>query len=245
MFNSSLTVWEWAALGVSLFLIYSLTYTGVRVYRLLQNSKILVAETVNYNRLVPSASQTIVVLGDSTAAGTGATSTDSIAGRLGALYTHATVHDYGVVGLKLKGLSSQLDSLPEIKANLVVVQIGANDITYFTNLSDIRAQTKVVLTKINKLKAPGGKVLVLHSGLVGNAPLFPTWLSWLWNNRTRAVRDIYIQEVPLAGATYVDLVNSSVDKIFANDPKKYYASDMFHPSGDGYGVWFEEVKKVL
>jgi len=35
------------------------------------------------------------------------------------------------------------------------------------------------------------------------------------------------------------------EDIFLTDVDKYYASDYFHPSGDGYGIWYKDIKNKL
>ncbi len=44
---------------------------------------------------------------------------------------------------------------------------------------------------------------------------------------------------------YVDLFRERKDEIFNTDIPRYYAPDLFHPSGDGYGVWYSSLKALL
>ena len=227
-----------AGAALLLYAIYRVSYTR----RLLKNSEELVAQSKPFERIVPNAAQTILILGDSTAVGTGATPETSIAGRLGTLYPAANVYNYGINGQKLAGLLAQMETIKITNAELVLLQIGANDITYFTPLPQVDAQLQKVLAKARMMSE---KVVVFHSELVGDAPFFPPWLGWIWNIRTRAVRTIYIKDTQAAGAMYIDAIKSSIGPAFASDIKKYYAPDMFHPSGEGYKLWFEEIKKAL
>ncbi len=32
------------------------------------------------------------------------------------------------------------------------------------------------------------------------------------------------------------------EDVFTKDPKRYYAPGDLHPSGDGYGMWYERIK---
>ena len=233
------------SLGV--LLIFYAIYRVIYTRRLLQNSDTLVAQSKKFERVVPDAAQTILVLGDSTAVGTGATPATSTAGRLGALYPTASVYNYAVNGLKLKGLIKQMNESPvkdfeNKKADIVLIQIGANDLVYFTPLPQIENELKEVLRKASVI---GKKIIILHSGLAGTAPIFPFWIEWLWNTRAWAVRSIYMREAPKYGATYIDIITSSSDANFQKYPYKYYASDMFHPNSNGYSLWFEEIKKAL
>jgi hypothetical protein len=65
----------------------------------------LIKKTVPFSRSEPQAVFKILVLGDSTAFGTGATHPeDSTAGRLAARYPRASVTDLAVNGLRIAGL---------------------------------------------------------------------------------------------------------------------------------------------
>ncbi len=231
---------------VTLLVVYGV-YRVVYTRRLLKNSAKLVEESKPFERVVPDASEVILVLGDSTAVGVGAMPADSTAGRLGAMYTNASVYNYAISGLKLAGLIEQMDKLPvrefvNKKADLSLIQIGANDLVQFTPLPQIERELVVILQKASAMSK---KIIILHSGLAGTAPIFPFWIEWLWNNRARAVRKIYMRVAPKFGASYIDLITSSADTNFQKHPHTYYASDMFHPNGNGYELWFKEIKKAL
>ena len=44
---------------------------------------------------------------------------------------------------------------------------------------------------------------------------------------------------------YVDLLAAKVSDLFLTDIGRYYSADLLHPSGEGYAVWYAEMKKVL
>jgi lysophospholipase L1-like esterase len=88
-------------------------------------------------------------------------------------------------------------------------------------------------------------VIVLHAGDIGQVPFFPWYVGLLYRHRSLEVRDIYIKAAEGAQIAYVDLVNSTVGDTLKRDPERYYASDALHLSGDGYGLWFAEIKKHL
>jgi lysophospholipase L1-like esterase len=125
----------------------------------------------------------------------------------------------------------------------VLLQIGANDITGRTPYDEIRSTLKRVLAQADTLST---KVVVMTAGNVGLAPAFKWPLSSYMTHRTREVRKIFMEEVAKhPNASYVDLFKERKDEIFNTDIPRYYAPDLFHPSADGYGVWFEQLKKKL
>jgi lysophospholipase L1-like esterase len=44
---------------------------------------------------------------------------------------------------------------------------------------------------------------------------------------------------------YIDLFREREHDPLNKDPRKYYAADMFHPFGDGYGLWYSKCKDQL
>jgi len=215
------------------------------MYFLYQNTLKLEDGHTPYERINPDALMRILVAGDSTAVGTGTVNPEnSTAGRLAAQYPQAEVLNYSENGLKIGGLIPLLNRVDDKgrKFDIVVIQIGANDIIRNTSLTDIQSGIDQVLQKVEFL---GNQVIILHSGDIGEAPFFAWFLRPFLSKRSLEVRDIYIKEVAKYGASYVDLVNSPVAKELKEDPKLYYASDGLHLTDEGYRLWFEEIQKAI
>lgn len=221
-----------------------LIFDCIRVYVRIQKSTVLVAKSVPFTQHVEQPKLRILVLGDSTAVGTGAVDTkDSTAGRLSKLYPQALIVNKAVNGLKIQGLLDILATIPpDAHFDIVLIQIGANDIIRLTPMVTIKSGIENVLTQVRAL---GDLVVVLHAGDIGQVPFFPWYVRPLFHYRSVAVRDIYIEAAKNTHAEYVDLVNSTVGDALKRDPELYYASDDLHLSGEGYGLWFDEIKKHL
>ncbi len=185
----------------------------------------------------------ILVMGDSTVVGTGGRPEESIAGRLGARYPEAMIVNDSENGLKLEAFLDRLEVRTEERYDLVVFQIGANDVIGMTPEEDIRARLTTALEQASVM-AP--HIIVICAGNVGLAPVFRWPLSALYTERSRSVRKLYLEVIALyPTARYVDLFNEREDEPFNKDIERYYAADRFHPSGDGYGIWFEKVEAAL
>ncbi len=200
---------------------------------------------VPFERRIPAAEKRILFAGDSTVVGMGAQNpTLSTAGRCGADHPNAEIINLGKNGRRLAEMVETIRSEKERlgKFDIAVFQIGANDVTHLTPLPEVEKSLKELLEEVAPL-AP--KILILHSGDLGRSPIFPWPISWIISARTRAVRDIYLRIVPQSGAHYVDLYGAKVDDEFHTDKDRFYATDYFHLSGDGYGIWYRETKKVL
>lgn len=228
---------------VFLLLVLSLLVQGAHVLRLIRIGRSVAASAKKFERLRSGVSFRVLIVGDSTAVGTGAVDPErSVAGRLGAFLSEAHIENRGVNGLKTAEIVRELPTHVPQKYDLVVVQTGGNDILSFTPLATLRGDIERLL---DRAIGVGEKVVLLTAGDIGRAPFFPHAVSWLFTRRTRLVRKIFQATALQKGVQYVDLFVPQVDDVFAGNPRRYYTSDLLHPSADGYGVWFEEVRQTL
>ena len=132
----------------------------------------------------------ILFIGDSTAVGTGAKDPrDSVAGRFGRDFSQAHILNLGINGQATHQLAETIDPKSLGRYDLVVVQIGGNDILRFTNLSNLEKDLDHLLTKVHQIS---DKIVLLHSGNVGLAPFFPRFLQRFWTEQTLRVRSLFI-----------------------------------------------------
>ena len=206
-------------------------------------SDTLVKNTIPFERVLDKPERRILVVGDSTGVGVGAVVRElSLAGRLGADYPEAGVTNRAVSGAKVRDVAGQLAAVKGMHFDLVYVQVGGNDIVRFTRLSELEND---LAKMIDKAKSCGDQVVVATSGNVGAAPIFPNGLHWLLHSRTLNVRKIFQTVVRRGTVHYVDLFMDEAADPFALEPKRYYAADSFHPSADGYGVWYGEIRDAI
>lgn len=136
-----------------------------------------------------------------------------------------------------------MEAIPKgIRYEYVIVQIGGNDIVRFSNTKKLRTDIEYVLKEARRIS---DKVYLMTSGNVGDAPMLPRPFAFLWERQTLIVRDIFKDVAISSGVTYVDLFMKGDKDPFAEDPSRYYAKDFFHLSGEGYGLWYTELEKVL
>lgn len=225
------------AVAYALFLWYP-------IYKAVKKSVSLIDRALPYQQTPTEATMHILVAGDSTGVGVGVEDIqDSIAGRIGKDFPQATIENISKSSSTLRDLLLSLGRAGDGEYNLVVLQIGANDITRFNSYTDIRNTLVEVLERASTL---GQRVLVLTAGNVGSSPVFRWPLSSIISHRTRVVRSIFLEEVAKRpNVTYVDLFQERKDDVFLTDAARYFANDYFHPSGDGYGVWYMKIKPLL
>ncbi len=193
--------------------------------------------------------QKVLIVGDSTARGTGAQKVeDTIAGRLRRDFPNVEIQNNSMNGAITKQVLPQLQKARDQKFDLVFVATGGNDIVYLSNMQHMRSALVVVLEEAIRLS--NHRVIVLFYANFGSAPIFPPWILWFLRRRTRRVHAIFRDvcgelKVPCI-ELYTDFIDASFDpNFFANDPKRYYAKDFIHPSGDGYGLWYRRIWREM
>jgi lysophospholipase L1-like esterase len=181
----------------------------------------------------------MLVLGDSTAVGVGATSSTNVPGRL-AEHLHASVENYAKSGAKVGWLTEQRMRAKRAHYDTTLVQIGANDVVSTGNLTVAAAVFEKELAALTKMS---GRVIVLTAGDIGDSGVFIRPLGAVISYRTRVLREYFKKTCEKYGAVYVDIY--AEPNVLARDPGRYYAADNFHLSSEGYGYWYEITKKYI
>ncbi len=234
---------------IILILILAAIYTAIRTTILIRKSGALVAASSKYERLSSRPSHTFLFLGDSTTVGTGSENPElSVAGRFGAAFPSASIYNRGINGQKIHELAqsftaaSAAEQQTPARFDLIMIQIGANDIIRFTPTDKIEANLDALLTEA---KTKSDRVVILHSGNLGLSPFFPRYLGWIWTMRSKQVRSIYMRLAEKHDVVYVDLFEEKNSDELSKDTKKYYAADYLHLTGAGYGIWFDKIMQAM
>jgi lysophospholipase L1-like esterase len=216
----------------------------LRMAMLLQQSKQLVAVSEAFEQSTPTAYPRILVLGDSTAVGTGVNdSRDSIAGKFGKDFPDALIVNRAINGLKAGELDKNFPTFPEHSFDLVLLHIGANDILRHTPPDAFTASLSSVFQKARKT---GTHVVALHSGNIGLAPIFGYWpFNTYFRRKTLQYRSRYRDIAATEGVTYVDLFKEAKEDPFRSDEARFYAADGLHLAEAGYEVWYRSILEAM
>ncbi len=226
-------------LVVLLAVVAVVVFESLRLGVNLWQARNLAADSRPFERRLPEAARHLLVVGDSTAVGTGAASPqDSVAGRLAARFPGLAVVNMARDGARMADVAGQLEASPRRSYDAVLIQAGGNDILGFTPLTRLRRDA---LRAMERARRRGGCVVMMSTGDVGAAPAFPAPLSWVLSARTTKVRELFMAAAAEAGIAYVDLYRPPAEDPFLTDPGRYYARDGLHPSAAGYGLWLEEL----
>lgn len=235
------------ALGVYLNRAYARIYAGIS--RDSTANPVIGSITV-----VPSAASstdrpfTYVALGDSLTAGVGAHSYEEsyvyqVAKRVAANQKRSVL----VVNTAWPGATSadvlavQLSVIASSTTDLASLLIGVNDLHNWVSLAQFQSHVRSILETlvphthqvvVMTLPYLGGKRLVL--------PPYRSYFMWQTTRYNQALREV-LKQFPTV--TLVDLQARIASS--EKDMLGYYGSDYFHPSGEGYQLWSQEIFRTL
>lgn len=188
---------------------------------------------------------TFVVLGDSTSIGQGSGYDDGIA-RNSARYIAAkgyavTMQNYGVSGAVAREvLTEQLPRAARLTPDVVLIAVGANDVTHFTPPAKTRDSLEQT---IRQLQAANPKVTIVLTGSpqMGSIPRFPQPIRYLAGVRTgelnKTLANLQQSTVVLAPLA------ADTGKLFS-EHTELFAEDNFHPTAAGYRSWMPTLQRA-
>jgi lysophospholipase L1-like esterase len=223
---------------IIIFLAFVLIISGIQYLKVYVCIKKGNDDIQPWNRFKPDAAFKVLFAGDSTAVGTGLSdSSQSIAGLFGRDFPDLDVENYSQNGLRLKGLADILETLQHKQFDLAVLQIGANDIMFFTPIEKIKDDQQRVL---NLARHIAKRIIILHSGDIGGSPLFIWPFSWVYTWRSLKVREIYAQRQNDT-VSYIDIYHLNKGRDYRN----CYGRDGLHLNKKGYAIWYGYIKDQL
>ena len=190
----------------------------------------------------PGTGKRVVWLGDSTAAGVGASnSAGALPSQVADGLAAAEVSVLAVSGARVADVArDQVPKVAALQPDLVLISVGANDTIHLTGRGAFRHSYEKVVRAL-----PGGvPVVLLGVPDMGAIPRFAQPLRAVSGWRGRNV-DTEVRRVAAGtGAVYADIAGPTGPP-FRRHPDRYFAADDFHPSDAGYGLWADAVLKVL
>jgi len=181
----------------------------------------------------------VLVVGDSTAAGTGAAPSMSVAARLAQAFPDARVDNRGQDGAVLDDVRGQLESDEGPRPRLLLVMAGGNDIFRLSSVATIeRELDRLLIAAVGR----ADHVVLLTPGNLATAP----GLWWPFNHllgwRSRSAHEAFERAARRHAVVHVSMLREPAEDPFALDPARHYAGDGIHPSADGYAVWYETLR---
>lgn len=185
----------------------------------------------------------MVWLGDSTAAGAGASSADGAVPRrvARALGRPVDLTVLAVSGDRVSDVvDDQVGALAALRPDVVLVSIGANDVVHLTSNDAYRDTYRDLVGAVPY----GARLVLLGVPDMGAPPRFAQPLRAVVGWRGRQLDRITREVADEVGALYVDIAGETGPAMRA-DTGRRFAADRYHPSDDGYALWADAVVEVL
>lgn len=215
-----------------------LTTSGCAAWRIKQSVELTrLSEPFQASPL--GARATLLVVGDSTGVGTGASSSAaSLAGLIARDHPSLKIVNRSKDGARLADIAGQLDLPGGERFDAILVLGGGNDVIRLTPYASLEES----IARVAALARTQARLVVLMpSGNVGSAPFFfPPW-SWLMTQRSKTLHRFVREVANDNGAFYVNLYKDKSEDPFARRPDELNAIDGLHPSDAGYRLWYDEL----
>lgn len=236
-------------LGLGIFIVLAIIFIAVELLYISKNGVAVEAPAIPRNaQLFGNSGQalTYVVMGDSTSIGQGTDYHDSYAYQ--SAKHLAQNHKVKLVNIGVSGarasdvVTQQLAKVDSLKPNLVLLAVGANDVTHFTSS---RSFEKSVQTIIDGLKRGNCKLKIVVTGspAMGSVSRFPVGAKQLAGLRTNQLNNVYRRLIAENSLTFAPIA-ARTGPAFAADPT-LFAKDNFHPNARGYALWTPVINQAL
>ncbi len=187
-----------------------------------------------------------VIMGDSTGAGQGANYEKGIAVS-SAVYLsknrHVTLTNISISGAKVKDVfTEQLKVAITLKPDIVLIAVGANDVTHLTPLSKIKTDLHTLISELISSNCEV-KIILTASPDMGAPPRILQPLRFLSGIQTLRVNAVFYDEVKKLNLTLAP-IQKETGNDFRNNPS-LFASDRFHPNEKGYSKWNKVIQHAL
>lgn len=185
----------------------------------------------------------VVWLGDSTAAGVGASEP---AAALPRAYAAGRDHPVDLTVLAVSGarvsdvVDEQLPRFPEGEVDTVVISVGANDAVHLTRAGEFERRYRQVLDAL----PAEAEVIMLGVPDIGSVPRFAQPLRFVVGVRGGTIDAVIDDLADAPGRTYVDIAGET-GPAFRRDPGTLFAADEYHPSDAGYELWVAAVTEAV
>ncbi len=191
-----------------------------------------------FERLARPEGTRLLVVGDSTAAGAGASEPGaSLPGLLARANPSLTVVNKAQPGAGFEDFLAQLGGDEPFDAVLVLG--GGSELVRMRRLSAVRDSVRRVA---QRARVHAGLVVFMPPGNLGSARAFlPPW-SWWLTARSRRLGEMVAQVARANGALCVSLFQERDDDPFARHPRRLHARDGLHPGDAGYELWQRELE---
>ena len=238
------------AVDKAALLLTSLALVGVLLetaafWRRIGRARRFAAAGRRFERRLSAQRATVLILGDSTGVGVGATRPEeSIAGLLAADYPEAHIVNLAESGTTVAGAIAQVRTCLEsgLHFDLALLHVGGNDVVAATPLHQLTDDCESLLRELGGLS---DRTVWLGPPDLGLAPLFPRPYAWVMASRSRAASRVFSSAATLHSIVFVDFSAPAHVAYFRRQRRQHFAIDGFHPNSASYKYGYTTARKML
>jgi lysophospholipase L1-like esterase len=198
-----------------------------------------------FERRLSAQRARVLILGDSTGVGVGATlPEESVAGLFAADYPDADIVNVAVSGTRVAGAIAQVRAcrVAGLRFDLALLHVGGNDVVANTPLQRLADDCDTLLKELGQLAV---RTAWLGPPDLGLAPLFPRPYAWLMASRSRAASRVFSAAAARHNAVFVDFSAPAHAAYFRRRRRRHFAIDGFHPNSASYKYGYATARQML
>jgi lysophospholipase L1-like esterase len=198
-----------------------------------------------FERRLSSRRATVLILGDSTGVGVGATRPEeSVAGLFAADYPDAEIVNIAVSGTRVADAIAQARRCFEagLHFDLALLHVGGNDVVADTPSHRLADDCDTLMRELGRVAA---RTAWLGPPDLGLAPLFPRAYAWVMAARSRAASKIFSAAAARHNVLFVDFSAPAHVAYFRKRRREHFAVDGFHPNSASYKYGYAVARQML
>jgi lysophospholipase L1-like esterase len=234
-----------AALPLSLLVLAGVLLDMAVFWRGIGRARRFAAAGRRFERRLSTRGATVLVLGDSTGVGVGATlPEESIAGLLAADYPEADIFNISVSGTRVAGAIAQVRACFRAGEHfdLALLHVGGNDVVADTPRRKLADDCDTLLQELGRLAT---RTVWIGPPDLGLAPLFPRPFAWLLSSRSRAVSRLFSAAASRHKVAFVDFSEPAHIAHLRKRRRRHFAMDGFHPNSATYKYGYASARQML
>ena len=243
--ESKLSTFEKGVLLLTSLAFASVLVEAAAFWRGIGRARRFAAAGRRFERRLSARRAAMLILGDSTAVGVGATlPEESIAGLLAADYPDADIVNVAVSGTRIAGAIAQVQQCLEagLRFDLALLHVGGNDVVADTPLRQLTDDCDTLLRELARLAI---RTAWLGPPDLGLAPLFPRPYAWVMASRSRAASQVFSAAAARHDVVFVDFSAPSHVAYFRKRRRNHFAIDGFHPNSASYKYGYATTRRML
>ncbi len=240
LFTMLLWVFYGIITGLLAIIVIQLTRLAVLANRAVMYGK----QTSPVHKQHEAPKNKVLVIGDSTAFGTGAiTKEGSLVGRLAEDLPNSSIVNAAKNAMDLRELNEHLTPHEENAYDYVIVHIGGMDTINLMPLPFVQKRARASLEQAKRVAQK--KVFLVSVYNVGTAPFFQYPLNRYFETRSNKISSTFATLCTELDIEHIPLYQEKDTDPLYQDVERYFAPDGLHPNDEGYGLWYNKIKPIV